>query len=217
VDEAMARQGALRDRLVTDVPLPERPRLVAGVDVAYSSDAVGGPIAGAVVVLELPDLSVVETAVATGTADFPYVPGLLAFREVPILLSALDRLNVRPDVLVCDGYGIAHPRRFGLACHLVVVTGVPTYGVAKTPFIGSYDEIGETRGAFGDLVADDGDVVGRALRTQSGVKPVFVSPGHLSDLNTVTDLTMALAPRYRLPETTRRADRAARDALFGAP
>ena len=117
-------------RLVrVDAPLESMPKLVAGVDVAYESDSSGaGRIAGAVVVLDIDSLSVVDSATAGGASSFPYIPGLLAFREVPILLEALDRLNTKPDLLVCDGYGVAHPRRCGLASHLAVVTGIPAFG-----------------------------------------------------------------------------------------
>ena len=138
--EAVAVQVGLRERVVTDVPLGREPRLVAGVDVAYAEDS--DLVAGAVVVLEFDTLAVVETVTAVGTAGFPYVPGLLAFREIPVLEDALAKLSVTPDLLVCDGYGIAHPRRVGLASHLGVVTGIAAFGVGKTAFIGTYGEVG---------------------------------------------------------------------------
>jgi deoxyribonuclease V len=211
--EAVEIQQELARQVRVDRPMAGVPRLVAGVDVAYESDSSSlGRLAGAVVVLDLADLSVVDSATVAGGSSFPYIPGLLAFREIPILLEALDRLSVQPDLLVCDGYGIAHPRRFGLASHLAVVTGVPAFGVAKTPFVGAFGDVPPERGGWAELV-DRGEVVGRALRTQTGIKPVFVSAGHLIDLSQATDLTLRLTPRYRLPETTRRADRASRDAL----
>jgi len=150
--------------------------------------------------------------VIRGRAAFPYVPGLFAFREIPALIAALDGLDTIPDLLVCDGYGLAHPRRFGLACHLGVLTGVPTIGVGKTPFVGTHTTPGERRGDASDLV-HEGDVVGRALRTRDGVKPVFVSIGHGVDLAGACAHVLALTPRYRLPETTRAADRECRRAL----
>ncbi|WP_395111356.1 endonuclease V [Actinomadura sp. SCN-SB] len=214
--EAMAVQDRLRPLLVLDEPGPASPRTVAGLDVSYADGDGPTRLAAAVVVLETRTLSVVETSVVTGTAAFPYVPGLFAFRELPALIEALKRLTVVPDVLVCDGYGVAHPRRFGLACHLGVLTGLPSFGVAKTPFTGSYDPPGEERGASAPLRdSGTGEVIGRALRTREGVKPVFVSVGHRIGLDAACELALALAPRYRLPETTRRADRLSRDALAG--
>lgn len=214
--EAIEIQTELARLVRVDRPMADEPRLVAGVDVAYESDSArAGRVAGAVVVLDLTDLSVVDSAVAAGESRFPYIPGLLAFREVPILLTALERLTVRPDLLVCDGYGVAHPRRCGLASHLALVTGIPAFGVAKTPFVGVHGDVPPERGGWAELV-DAGEVVGRALRTQTGVKPVFVSAGHLIDIGQATELTLRLAPRYRLPETTRQADRACRVALSAA-
>jgi len=145
-------------------------------------------------------------------AVFPYEPGLFAFRELPPLLAALERLDRGPDVLVCDGHGLAHPRRFGLACHLGVLTGLPTFGVAKTRFVGTHAVPAAARGSSAPLV-DAGEEVGAVLRTQDGVKPVYVSAGHRIDLAHACRLTLALTPRYRLPETTRHADRLSRAAL----
>ncbi|MEV8505218.1 deoxyribonuclease V [Actinoplanes sp. NPDC051475] len=208
-EEALATQDALRARLILGGG-PAEPATVAGLDVAYHED--GERLAAAVVVLDTADLRVRDTAVVRGTAAFPYVPGLFAFREVPALLEALDKLSVRPDVLICDGHGLAHPRRFGLACHLGVLTGLPSYGVGKTPLIGAWEQPGDQRGARADLV-DGGETVGAVLRTRQGVKPVFVSVGHRMDLDGACGLTLRLASRFRLPETTRLADRACRDAL----
>jgi deoxyribonuclease V len=200
-------QEALRSRVIVATG-PRSPAAVAGLDVAYDGDR----LAAAVVVLDPNDLSVLDTAVVTGEPAFPYVPGLFAFREVPSLLDALDRLTVRPDVLVCDGHGMAHPRRFGLASHLGVLTGIPSFGVGKTRLLGAWEPVGPERGDRSALV-DAGETVGAVLRTQSRVKPVFVSVGHLMDLDSACDLTLRLAPRYRLPETTRAADHACRDRI----
>ena len=207
--EALAVQDALRPRLLGG-PGPERPATVAGLDVAYHED--GERLAAAIVVLDTADHRVVDTAVVQGRAAFPYVPGLFAFREIPALLTALDRLTVRPDVLICDGHGLAHPRRFGLACHLGVLTDLPSFGVGKTPLVGSWEPPGERRGGRSALI-DDGETVGAVLRTRDAVKPVFVSIGHRMDLDTACALTLGLTPRFRLPETTRAADRACRDGL----
>ena len=156
-------------------------------------------------------LEEVDRSVVLGRTTFPYVPGLFAFREVPALLAALEQLKTTPDLLVCDGYGVAHPRRFGLACHLGVLTGIPSIGVAKTAFVGTHTAPGLERGDSADLVLDD-EVVGAVLRTQHNVKPVYVSVGHRINLTTAVAQTLHLAPRYRLPETTRAADHACRQA-----
>ncbi|MGM1062117.1 endonuclease V [Saccharothrix sp. Mg75] len=199
-EEAVAEQERLRPLVVTRTDPDLVVRHVAGLDVSYADD---DRLAAAVVVLDADSLATVDTAVVRGKADFPYVPGLFAFRELPSLLGALEKLSVRPDLLVCDGQGLAHPRRFGLACHLGVLTDLPSVGVAKTP-MGPFDPPGEERGAARDLV-DDGEVVGRALRTRAGVKPVFVSVGHRIDLDRACAEVLRLC-LHRLPETTRRAD-----------
>lgn len=206
---ALAEQDRLRSAVRTTGRLPAA-GLAAGVDVAYASGS--DQLAAAVVVLDTATLRPVEQQAVTGTAQFPYIPGLLAFRELPALAGPLRALRAVPDVLVCDGYGIAHPRRFGLACHLGVLTGLPSIGVAKTAFIGAYGEPGPGRGAGADLT-DGGEVIGRVLRTQQGVRPVFVSTGHGVSLDSACDLVLALTPRYRLPETTRAADHLARATL----
>ncbi|MER5420434.1 endonuclease V [Streptosporangium roseum] len=207
--EAEAIQDELRPLLDLTGPGPGTPATVAGVDVAYD----GERLAAAVAVLDASTLEVVEQVTVGGRVAFDYVPGLLAFREVPALLDALERLTVTPDLVVCDGYGLAHPRRFGLACHLGVLTGLPTIGVGKTAFVGSYPDPAPERGSWTDLTLD-GDVVGRVLRTRHGVKPVFVSVGHRVDLDTACRNVLALTPRYRLPETTRVSDRLSRLALI---
>ncbi|WP_329454633.1 endonuclease V [Streptomyces sp. NBC_01497] len=210
--EAYAVQDALRRSLVLDEagPVPGTGR-VTGVDVAYDDER--DVVAAAAVVLDAATLTVVEEATAVGRVSFPYVPGLLAFREVPTVLAALARLEGDPGLLVCDGYGLAHPRRFGLACHLGVVTGFPSIGVAKTPFLLRPEPPGLERGAWSPLIAPEGDEVGRALRTRKGVRPVFVSVGHRVGLANACAHTLRLAPAYRLPETTRRADALCRRAL----
>ncbi|WP_442812067.1 endonuclease V [Streptomyces sp. NBC_01803] len=184
---------------------------VVGVDVTYE-EGTDRHVAAAVV-LDAGSLEVVEEVTVAGRGAFPYVPGLLAFREVPSVLAALEKLRTAPDLIVCDGYGIAHPRRAGLAVHLGVVTGVPCFGVAKSPFAFEYQEPGPERGAMAPLTDDDGDVVGRAVRTRAGVKPVFVSVGSGIGLDNACAHTLRLTPRYRLPETTRRADHLSRQVL----
>lgn len=213
VAEALRVQDKLRPLVDLAGPGPTAPATVAGLDVAYAES--GDRLAAAVTVLDARTLAVVDSAVTVGRPAFDYVPGLFAFRELPALLDALDRLTVRPDLLVCDGHGLAHPRRFGLACHLGVVTGLPAIGVGKTPLVGEWDEPGPRRGGWSPL-RDGGEVVGRVLRTRDGVKPVFVSVGHRMSLANAADRVLALTPRYRLPETTRTADRLCRDVLAAA-
>ena len=211
VAEAEAVQESLRPRLDLAGPGPLRPATIAGVDVAYAEDR----LAAAVVVLDGATHEVLEQVAVPGPVAFGYVPGLLAFRELPGLVEALERLAITPELIVCDGYGLAHPRRFGLACHLGVLTGLPTIGVGKTAFVGTFGEPGRSRGSASELRLD-GEIVGRVLRTQDGVKPVFVSVGHRIDLDTACHNVLALASRHRLPETTRAADRLSRQALRAA-
>ena len=211
--EALAVQDELRAQVEQAAEGDVTPATVAGLDVAYHED--GERLAAAAVVLDARTHEVVDLAVTVGRAAFPYVPGLFAFREVPALLEALGRLRVEPDVLVCDGHGVAHPRRFGLACHLGVVTGRPAFGVGKTPLVGAWAEPGPARGDSAALV-DAGEEVGRVVRTRDGVKPVFVSVGHRIHLGDAVKITLGLARAFRLPESTRAADQVCRAALRGA-
>lgn len=210
-DEARAVQDELRGKVVRDeTGPPPGTGHVTGVDVAYDDER--DVVAAAAVVLDAAALDVVAEATAIGQVSFPYVPGLLAFREIPTVLAALDALPCDPGLVVCDGYGLAHPRRFGLASHLGVLTGLPTIGVAKNPFTFTYDDPDTPRGSGAPLLADT-EEVGRALRTRAGVKPVFVSVGHRVTLDNACAHALALTPAYRLPESTRRADALCRRAL----
>ncbi|MFI5591505.1 endonuclease V [Amycolatopsis sp. NPDC051758] len=209
IEDALAVQERLRGRVDLTDDCAELPPTVTGLDVAYGTS---DEIAAAVVTLETAGLTVVEERTHRAKAVFPYEPGLFAFRELPPLLAALDQLDHQPDVLVCDGHGLAHPRRFGLACHLGVLTGRPAFGVGKTRFVGTHAAPEASRGSSAPLI-DAGEEVGAVLRTQDGVKPVYVSAGHRIDLAHACRLTLALTPRYRLPETTRQADRLSRAAL----
>ncbi|MGI5213944.1 endonuclease V [Plantactinospora sp. CA-290183] len=210
VAEAEAVQDALRPLVDPVGPGPAAPRTVAGLDVAYAED--GDRLAAAVTVLDTGTLAVLDEVVLPGRAAFDYVPGLFAFRELPSLLAALGRLTVEPELLVCDGHGLAHPRRFGLACHLGVLTDRPAIGVGKTPLVGRWAEPGPGRGAWSAL-RDGTEEVGRVLRTRDGVRPVFVSVGHRMSLDNACAQVLRLTPRYRLPETTRQADRLCRAEL----
>ncbi len=208
--EAVAVQERLRSEVRFD-GFPAEVRTAAGLDVAYGAD--DDEVIAAVTVLDLAELSVVDRSVVRSRVAFPYVPGLFAFREAPPLLAALTGLEVEPDVLVCDGQGLAHPRRFGLACHLGVLTDLPSVGVGKTA-LGRYDPPGPERGDRAPLLLDD-EPVGAALRTRRAVKPVFVSVGHRCTLDEACELVLRLTPHYRLPETTRTADRLGRAEARG--
>jgi deoxyribonuclease V len=203
---AVEIQNRLRGRV------ERRPRLgalrrVAGIDISVKD----GRARAAVVVLTFPDLETAEASVVERPCRFPYVPGLLAFREAPSILAAFRRLRTRPDFLLFDGQGIAHPRRFGIAAHLGVLLDLPSIGCAKSRLIGAHAEPGAAAGSWAPLV-DGGETIGAALRTREGVKPVYVSIGHRVDLETAVDLVMRCTRGYRLPEPTRRAHRAAGDA-----
>jgi len=203
--EAIALQAKLRDR----VERADRigvVRRVAGVDVGFERD--GRITRAAIAVLESPGLALVERAVVRKPTRFPYVPGLLSFREVPAVLAAFGRLRVVPDLILYDGHGIAHPRRFGIASHLGLLLDAPTIGVAKTRLVGEERAPRDRRGAWAPLV-DAGEVIGAVLRTRRGVKPVYVSVGHRVSLETAVRWVMACVTKYRLPETTRWADRLA--------
>jgi deoxyribonuclease V len=187
---------------------------VAGVDVAYARQ--GSRATAAIAVLRADDLSVIETRTLETAVRFPYVPGLLSFRELPAIAALLQQMTVIPDLLLCDGQGIAHPRRFGLACHLGVMFDVPAIGCAKTLLLGGAAEPGIARGDCAALL-DHGETVGCALRTRSGVRPVYVSPGHRISVASACEWVLRLAPRFRLPEPLRLADQAARRALAQSP
>lgn len=199
--EAVAVQRELAP-LVRETPLDvSAVQTVAGLDVSVRGDRVRA----AVVVLDVETLAVVDRATWEGPVAFPYVPGLLSFREMPALLPALDQLHVLPDVYMLDAQGRAHPRRFGLACHLGVLLDAPALGVAKTLFVGRPEaDLGAPKGSSVALV-HRGEVVGRALRTRERVKPVYVSAGHRMTLSDAEALTLRFAVTYKLPEPTRLA------------
>jgi deoxyribonuclease V len=161
-----------------------------------------------VVVLKFPELELVESAEAILPIQFPYVPGLLSFRETPVAIKALEKLNAAPDLILCDGQGLAHPRRFGIACHIGIIADVPTIGVAKSILVGKFENLGEERGSTAPLIHRN-EQIGVALRTKDKVQPVYVSVGHLISLETAVNYVLQCTPKYRLPETTRLADKMA--------
>jgi deoxyribonuclease V len=202
VAEARERQQQMRSQLVTASPPGFAPRFVAGADVSAERFKHYGY--AAVVVIDLRTWETVDEGSAAMELRFPYIPGYLSFREIPPLDAAWRQLRVRPDVVVFDGHGYAHPRRFGLACHGGVVWDVPSIGCAKNPFIGTYEPVADERGATSPIV-HEGETIGTVVRTRAGAKPLYVSAGHRMDLPTAVDLVLRLAPKYRQPETTRRA------------
>lgn len=199
--EAVAIQRDLAEHVRFE-PLPDTIDTVAGVDVSVRGDRVRT----AIVVLQVDDLEVVDHVTWEGPVAFPYVPGLLSFREMPAVLPALDRLSVEPDVFILDAQGYAHPRRFGLACHLGVLLDRPAIGVAKTRLVGYHDMPGPEKGERAPLV-HDGETVGSVVRTRTNVKPVFVSVGHRATLDDAVDLTLRCATKYKLPMPTHLAHR----------
>ncbi len=202
IEEARIIQEELRSKVITENQL-EPVQYVAGVDVGY--DSKNNISRAAVVVLSFPDLQLLEHAISETQTIFPYIPGYLSFREVPPLLQALEKLNLTPNLLLCDGQGIAHPRRFGLACHLGVLTNIPAIGVAKTRFIGEHEEVPAPRGSWQPL-HHQSEIIGAVLRTRTATKPLYISIGHKINLTTAIEYVLNCTPKYRLPETTRWAD-----------
>jgi deoxyribonuclease V len=203
--EAVLLQQELRGRVVV-VDRLGKVRHVAGVDVGFEQE--NRITRAAVAVLAFPSLELRDHVVARQPTRFPYIPGLLSFREIPAVLAALGRLTIVPELLLCDGQGIAHPRRFGIASHLGVLLDVPTIGVAKKRLIGVHGPVPAGRGEWTAL-RDGEETIGAVLRTRVGVKPLFVSPGHRVSLASAVEWTLACTTRYRLPETTRHAHRLA--------
>ncbi len=203
VQVQLVLRGALRVEQALDLAAL---RCVGGVDAGFPA---GGEIARAVVVvLAYPAMTLVEYAVAEVPVRFPYVPGLLSFREAPAILAALEKLSFLPDVLIFDGHGLAHPRRLGIACHLGVLLDHPTVGCAKSILVGKHGPLGEAAGSTSELCVG-AEVLGAAVRTRRGVKPVYISPGHRSDIGSAVQLALACGRGYRLPEPTRLADKIA--------
>ncbi|WP_204745226.1 endonuclease V [Glycomyces paridis] len=206
---AVALQTELAGRVV--LADEERPAAtVAGLDIAYEKGT--DTAVATAVVMRRGDLAVLDRAVVRGASAFPYVPGLLAFRELPLLLEAIEALTVTPDLYLCDGYGLTHPRRFGLACYLGVVLDAPAIGVAKNPPHLPVTAPGPRRGDWTPIAAGE-ETVGAALRTQDGVKPLYVSAGHRTTLDSARALVLELAPDYRQPEPIRAADQLGRRRL----
>jgi len=206
LDEAIAIQEQLQVEVITEDKFQEPVQYVAGVDMGFEAD--GTISRAAVAVLSFPDLLLVETSLAYRPTTFPYIPGFLSFREIPAVLDALEKITTIPDIILCDGQGIAHPRRFGIACHLGVLVDIPTIGVAKSLLIGKHEILPETKGSWQPLI-HKGEIIGAVLRSRTGVKPLYISSGHRVSLPTAIDYVLRCTPKYRLPETTRIADKLA--------
>lgn len=195
----------LQKRLACKVqfsPLKKQPKLIAGLDCAFSKD--GKKIIAAVVVLKLPDFVSVETISALRKVTFPYIPGLLSFREAPVCIAAVEKLKAEPDVFIIDGQGIAHPRRLGLAAHLGLFFDKPTIGCAKSRLTGYFEDPPPEKGAY-SLLKDKDEVIGAVVRTRTNVEPVFISVGNKCRLDDAIKITLDCTTKYRLPEPTRLA------------
>ena len=210
VETAISIQEKLRHQVIAEDKFGAI-KYVAGVDVGYSDD--DRITQAAVAVLNFPELELKEQAIAQRPTSFPYIPGLLSFREIPAILDALEKLNIIPDLLLCDGQGLIHPRRFGVACHLGVLVNIPSIGVAKSHYIGKHDVVGLEKGNWQPLI-DEEEVIGAVVRSRSGVKPIYVSTGHKISLKTAINYVLQCTPKYRLPETTRWADKLASNILI---
>ncbi|GGF15649.1 deoxyribonuclease V [Hymenobacter cavernae] len=202
VRELTQEQEAMRTR-VRLLPLPQEPSFIAGCDSSFPTP---DTILSVFVLLRFPSLELVEKVWNAAPVTVPYVPGFLAFREAPNLLQTYEKLTQKPDIIMVDGHGIAHPRRMGIAAHLGVLLDRPTFGVAKQKLTGNYTEPAITRGSLTPLTDRSGELLGEVLRSKDKVNPLFVSPGHLCDQATATRLTLACLRGYKLPEPTRLAD-----------
>ena len=211
VAEAREIQNRLRPLVVCKGKL-QKVRYVAGIDVSVKNNR----SVAAVVVLNFADLEVADMATSDQPTPFPYVPGFLSFREIPAIVTAYEKLQIKPDLILVDGQGIAHPRRFGLGAHLGVLLDIPTIGCAKTRFIGSHDEPAEEAGCYTDLW-DGEELIGAYLRTRDNVKPLYISVGHKIDLPAALDRVLECCAGYRLPEPTRLAHQAAGGTLKFPP
>jgi deoxyribonuclease V len=205
--EGIVIQKSLMNTVIYDRPVDVNTvRLVGGVDVSVKN----GMSQAAVVVMTFPELQVIETALAKQPTSFPYVPGLLSFREGPVLVEAFEKLQNVPDVFIFDGMGRIHPRRMGIASHMGLWLAKATIGCGKTHFIGEYDLPGKTKGDYSYLT-DKGETLGVVLRSRDKVKPVYISAGHMIDLDSAVEIVMMCTPKYRLPEPIRQAHKAAGD------
>lgn len=207
IDIAKVMQEKLSEQVIKQNHI-KAVNYVAGVDVGFKDNY--KITKAAIAVLKFPSLELVESQTALVPTTFPYIPGFLSFREIPALLKAIEKLTIIPDLILCDGQGIAHPRRLGIASHLGVLINIPTIGVAKSLLVGKHEEIPVEKGSWKPLI-DKEEIIGAVLRSRTKVKPIYVSIGHQISLPTALDYVMACLTKYRLPETTRWADKLASD------
>lgn len=207
-EQAIRLQQQLQEEIIIEGNT-QNIRFAAGVDVGYFEDV----SIAAVAVLELPGLDLCDYSVGRRKIKFPYIPGLLSFREIPVILDALNKIKIIPDVILCDGQGIAHPRRMGIASHLGILTNYRTIGVAKTRLIGRHDDVPDRKGEWVYL-HDEDEIIGAVLRTREAVKPLYVSIGHRIDLVSAIEVVMRCVTAYRLPEPVRSAHHLAEEAKY---
>ncbi|MCS6873164.1 MAG: deoxyribonuclease V [Pyrinomonadaceae bacterium] len=206
ISEAFEVQKWLSKKVRCENLIKEPIERIAGIDAGYDNSK--GVCRAVVTVLSFPELKLIETKKAEVSVSFPYIPGLLSFRESPAVVEALKKITQEPDLIFCDGQGIAHPRRFGIACHIGLLTEKPTIGVGKSRLVGKFNYPENTRGSFSSLIYK-GEIIGAVVRTKENVKPIYVSVGHKLDLKAAIQYTLQCTTKYRLPEPVRLADRIA--------
>jgi deoxyribonuclease V len=206
VQEAIQIQEALRDRIILENTFKDVTK-IGGADVGYSKDKTF--LYAVIVVLSFPEMAMIENAAAHGKTPFPYIPGLFSFREGPTLIEAFRKLNLRPDVMIFEGQGIAHPRGFGLASHLGLWLDLPSIGCTKTPLLRDFIYPGPSKGSY-EVMRREREEVGAVLRTKENVKPVFISPGHGIDLETSMKIVLTTCTKFRIPEPLRKAHQLSR-------
>ncbi|MBU4128486.1 deoxyribonuclease V [bacterium] len=199
--EAIKLQEELKEKIILKKGFSEIKR-IAGADISFSKKS--NRAYSAVIIFSFPELEILEEQHTIGNLSFPYIPGLLTFREGPLLIEAFKKIKIKPDVIIFDGHGIAHPKRLGLATHMGILLDKPTIGCAKSKLIGTYREPERKKGSY-SLLKDDGEIIGAALRTRENVSPVFISPGHRIDLKGSIEIVLECLRGYRLPEPTRQA------------
>ena len=204
--QAVELQKQLAYEVIAEDRFDEPIKTVAGIDLGYDPNS--NISRAVVVVLKFPELELIESQEVKMPVQFEYIPGLLSFRETPVAIKALEKLENAPDLILCDGQGLAHPRGFGIACHIGLIADVPTIGAAKSVLVGKFENLGEERGSVAPMIYRKQEV-GAAVRTRDNVQPMYVSVGHRISLETAVKYVLACAPKYRLPETTRLADKMA--------